>query len=67
MKVFLPLDDEFLDRMDGSETPVPYVPGMAVWSSVEILSPRQNESVDAKDRVPVRHQAPRPTPLQDRH
>ena len=66
LKVFVPLDDHLLERLDGSEMPVPYQPGMVIWSHVEVLSEREYEAA-ATNPASVHRQHQHPIPLPDRH
>ena len=67
MKVFLPISDEILERMDGSDAPVPYQPGMVLWTSVQVIRENGTTEIPLKDSVSIRRQPQRRAPLPDPH
>jgi hypothetical protein len=66
MKVFVPISDEMLERMDGSEIPIPYQPGMKVQAKAKHKAPTRIEAMQPSNSLPAGRPAPVAVPMQVR-
>lgn len=66
MKVFIPLSDEMIESMNGSESPVPYQVGLSLESGRQAQASGMVKIISVADELPVDHPLPTPAPQQGR-
>lgn len=65
MQIFVPLDDDTVERWPADARLVPYRPGLTVWSQVTVESDRAEAAATglSRDRAPADRRASPPARL----